>query len=87
MHRILALILSLILLAMVLWIYSDGVEVIGAPVYEYYLENFQRDTGAQNAVTSIYLNYRVFDTLFETLMLLVSVIAVIYFSWRKEYER
>ena len=46
----------------------------------YYITNFQQDTGALNAVTAIYLNYRLFDTFFETLLLLVSVIGIIYFS-------
>ncbi|MCT4598546.1 MAG: hypothetical protein N4A50_11795 [Vallitalea sp.] len=49
-------------------------------VFNYYLENSFEQTGAINVVTSIYLNYRVFDTLFETLLLLVSIIAIIYFS-------
>ncbi len=87
MYRIFALLLSLALLLVVLWIYTDTIEVVSSPVYEYYVEHFQQDTGAQNAVAAIYLNYRVFDTLFETMMLLISVIAVIYFSWRREHER
>lgn len=37
-------------------------------------------TGADNAVTSIYLNFRLWDTLFEALVLLVSAVAVISFS-------
>ena len=49
-------------------------------LYHYYIENFKTDTGADNAVTAIYLNYRLFDTFFETLLLLVSVIGIIYFS-------
>lgn len=49
-------------------------------LYTYIITNFQQDTGAINAVTGIYLDYRAFDTLFETLTLLVSVIGIIYFS-------
>ena len=49
-------------------------------LYHYYVEHFREDTGAGNAVTGIYLNYRLFDTFFETLLLLVSVIGIIYFS-------
>lgn len=62
--------------------YISTLEVTGSPAWEYYVSFFKQDTGANNAVTAIYLNYRVFDTLFEALLLLVSVIAVIYFSWR-----
>lgn len=46
----------------------------------YYANNYIKDTASQNAVTGIYLNYRLFDTLFETLLLLTSVIGIIYFS-------
>lgn len=49
-------------------------------LFHYYINNFYNDTGAGNAVTAIYLNYRLFDTFFETLLLLVSVIGIIYFS-------
>ena len=44
------------------------------------------DTGAANRVAAIYLNYRIFDSLLETLMLLVSVLAVVHVSWRKRDE-
>lgn len=49
-------------------------------LYDYYMANHIIHTKSLNAVTSIYLNYRVFDTLFETLLLLVSIIGIIYFS-------
>ncbi len=44
------------------------------------LKLYNVQTYAENAVTSIYLNYRIYDTIFEALMLLVSVIGVIHFS-------
>lgn len=53
---------------------------------DYYIRFFQSDTGAVNAVTSIYLDYRVFDTLFEALLLLIGVTAVIYLSWNGRSE-
>ncbi|MBM7581877.1 putative MnhB-related membrane protein [Caldicoprobacter guelmensis] len=62
--------------------YINTIELTGTPAWDYYVRFFKQDTGAGNAVTAIYLNYRIFDTLFEALLLLVSVIAVIYFSWR-----
>lgn len=63
--------------------YCSNMETIDKPVYDYYLESFQNDTGASNAVTAIYLNYRIFDTIFEALLLLLSVIAVIHLSWER----
>jgi multicomponent Na+:H+ antiporter subunit B len=47
---------------------------------DYILDNAYLETGAENSVTSVYLYYRYYDTLFEALMLLFSIIAVIYMS-------
>ena len=49
-----------------------------------YLGLFKTDIGGENAVTAVYLGYRVYDTLFEALMLLVSVVAVAHLSWYNE---
>ncbi|MEX1377025.1 MAG: hydrogen gas-evolving membrane-bound hydrogenase subunit E [Eubacteriales bacterium] len=53
---------------------------------EYILENHNSQTGALNAVTSIYLNYRLWDTLFEAMVLMLSALAVITFSWSETDE-
>lgn len=47
-------------------------------VAEYYLANAQAETTASNVVTAIYLNYRVFDTMFEALLLLIAVTAILF---------
>lgn len=44
------------------------------------------ETGAQNLVTAIYLKYRLYDTLFEALMLAVAVMGVVHFSWGGDNE-
>lgn len=49
-------------------------------VARYYIKNAYTATGAPNSVASIYLFYRYYDTLFEALMLLFSIIGVIYMS-------
>jgi len=49
-----------------------------------YTSMFSGDVGGENAVTAIYLGYRIYDTLFEALMLLVSVVAVAHLSWYGE---
>jgi len=51
-----------------------------------YLEGFHRDVGGENAVTAIYLGYRVYDTLFEALMLLISVVGVAHMSCHSDSE-
>ncbi|MCL2226184.1 MAG: DUF4040 domain-containing protein [Oscillospiraceae bacterium] len=49
-----------------------------------YLRMFMRDVGGENAVTAIYLGYRVYDTLFEALLLVTAVVAVLHLSWYSE---
>ena len=51
-----------------------------------YIASFMLDLGGNNAVTAIYLGYRVYDTLFEALMLVVSVVAVTHMSYYTETE-
>lgn len=45
---------------------------------EYYMKNATEETTARNIVTAIYLNYRVFDTIFEALLLLIAVTAILF---------
>ncbi|MCL2392498.1 MAG: DUF4040 domain-containing protein [Oscillospiraceae bacterium] len=49
-----------------------------------YATLFYSDVGGENAVTAIYLAYRLYDTVFEALMLVVSVIAVVHLSFFDE---
>ncbi len=74
--------LAMIFLAVLLIYLSNGIESVPMSnrLYYFYLENFINDTASNNAVTAIYLNYRLFDTFFETLLLVLSVIGIIYFS-------
>ena len=53
---------------------------------EQYLSLFMYEVGGANAVTAIYLGYRVYDTLFEALILIVSVIAVWHMSYSSAME-
>ena len=45
-----------------------------------YITQFMADIGGTNAVTAIYLGYRVYDTLFEALVLIISITAAIHLS-------
>ena len=49
----------------------------------YFAANAIDDTGSQNIVTSIYLGYRAFDTLGETVVLLLAVAGVAVIRERK----
>lgn len=66
-------------------VFSD---VLEPDSYNYYIENAASESDMPNAVAAIYLRYRLFDTLFETLLLAVSVSVVFYFAapWEKDIK-
>jgi len=70
--------LVLVLFALFLVFLPEG----GANTYlkDLYIAYFREDVGGTNAIGAIYLGYRVYDTLFEALMLVISVVAVIHMS-------
>ncbi len=45
-------------------------------LYEYVVANFEADCGTTNAVTAILLNYRMYDTMFEVLILLTAIVGM-----------
>ncbi|MEA1963585.1 MAG: hydrogen gas-evolving membrane-bound hydrogenase subunit E [Candidatus Aerophobetes bacterium] len=47
-------------------------------VSEHYITKGEKETGAINIVSSIYLGYRAFDTLGETIALLVTVSSIVF---------
>ena len=50
-----------------------------------YLLNFMDNVGGENAVTAIYLGYRMYDTLFEALVLVIAVVAVVHMSYTDDF--
>lgn len=56
------------------------------PLMEQCLNTARSDTGARNAVAAIYLDYRVFDTILEALLLLISIIAVLHFTQQEDTQ-
>lgn len=54
---------------------------------EYYLENTLDEVYSRNIVTGIYLDYRLFDSIFEAGILLVSVAGVIFMAKKDESMR
>jgi len=63
-----------------LFIYFIPEQEFNTYLKDLYITRFNQDVGGYNAVTAIYLGYRVYDTLFEALMLVVAVVAVIHMS-------
>ena len=66
-------VLVLLLTAFFLYQGLRGQHPESSEVREYIIENGSEETGALNLVTSIYLGYRAFDTLGETIVLLIAV--------------
>jgi multicomponent Na+:H+ antiporter subunit B len=83
LRRLILLIIVLCISAVVvlLFVTAEDANLNTTQAKEYVAKNHENDTSASNAVTAVYLNYRFFDTLFESLILLVSVLAVIRLSW------
>lgn len=50
------------------------------PLKDIYIKNSFKETGSPNVVTGIYLDYRLYDSLFESLLLLVTVSAISYIN-------
>ena len=71
----------IILVMAILFILSVDIEY-GNPknldVANYYIEQGLYDTGAINLVAAIYLGYRAYDTLMETIVLFVAVVGVVF---------
>ena len=51
---------------------------------DYYLENTFEETGSKNIVTGIYLDYRLFDSIFESSILLITATGIIFISKNDE---
>ncbi len=56
---------------------SSGYQEQQQPVvYEYVVQHYEEDCRTTNAVTAILLNYRMYDTMFEVLILLTAIIGM-----------
>ena len=71
----------IILVMTILFILSVDIEY-GNPknldVANYYIDQGLHDTGAINLVAAVYLGYRAYDTLIETIVLFVAVVGVVF---------
>jgi hypothetical protein len=58
-------------------------------VYERYVNDALEDTGVPNTVTAVVLDYRAYDTMFETIVLFTAALAAVITlkSWNKAGDR
>lgn len=75
-------IVALLLVAAFLFFALSGEHPTATEVRAYVVDNGIADTGAVNLVTAIYLGYRAFDTLGETIVLLLAVSGVLFLVGR-----
>lgn len=73
----------LVLVAVFLVLALRGDHAGSSSLREYIVTHGSRETGAMNLVAAIYLGYRAFDTLGETIVLLLAVSGVLYFTERR----
>ncbi|MFW5890884.1 MAG: hypothetical protein ACOCUI_01540 [bacterium] len=75
------------MLAFMLFVFSKNISWLESNIdtttKDYYIENSLYETGSRNIVTGIYLDYRLFDSIFETSLLLITVSGVT-FMYKKE---
>ncbi len=71
-------VLAILVIAAFLAVSLGGDHPTETPVRAAIVENGVADTGAVNLVTAVYLGYRAFDTLGETVVLLLAVSGVIF---------
>ena len=80
MKNIWILSVVLLLAAVLTYLIASGDLTFGEPAMadmdDYYIENAQTETGANNIVTSIVFDYRGFDTLGEATVLFAAVLGV-----------
>ncbi|MBN2851875.1 MAG: hypothetical protein JXQ23_03980 [Clostridia bacterium] len=87
-RRIIILVIAAFVCVSALALYNRYEETQYPDAYHTYIEKGYSETKVNNLVTAIYLNYRVFDTVFEALLLAISVTAVVYFAmpWERIRE-
>jgi len=72
-----------VILAALFFLFMPG-DAVDTTLKDQYLARFRSDVGGENAVTAIYMGYRMYDTLFEALLLLVSIVAIVQLSSHKD---
>ena len=76
-------ILVLVAFLAVTFLQSHYSENLSPFLYERITATFEEDTASRNAIAAILLNYRMYDTMFEALILLTAIIGMQQFLPRK----
>lgn len=77
---ILVLILSVLIFYFFVTLIDTDLFIDTPSSKDYYIDNGYSDTGSKNLVTAIYLDYRLFDSVFEAGILLITVAGLVFMS-------
>jgi multisubunit Na+/H+ antiporter MnhB subunit len=81
MKTVLIGLLCLAMFAGVVFLTINHSETTEPTLYNYFTRSQNDKTGAQNIVAAILLNYRMYDTVFEAMILLTSVMGMLHFLY------
>ncbi|RKD30578.1 hypothetical protein [Thermohalobacter berrensis] len=78
-------IIILVVIMFAFWLaYLEIGELKNEYAKNYYLDKGFEETGSKNLVTAIYLDYRLFDSIFEAGILLLAVTGIMFMSKNDE---
>lgn len=75
-----------VLFAIFSFLYINSGATTSNVLADLYTQNAQVNSQVMNIVTAIYLDYRIFDTIFEALLMLIAVIAIFQFIKLEIFE-
>jgi len=80
-----------ILLGLILYLFTISIDnlsdIYNSAGKDFFRDNGFIDTGSMNLVTAIYLDYRLFDSIFEAGILLIAVSGIMWISQHKTIEK
>jgi len=76
MKKLFSILLCAFTFGVIIYFNQSFPETLEPSLYLYMIQNFLQDTDSKNAIAAILLNYRMYDTMFEALILLTAIIGM-----------
>jgi len=81
MKNIAVALFCFVMFAGVVFLTAEHTVELEPTLFNYFIEHGVEETGAQNIVAGILLNYRMYDTVFEAMILLTAVMGMLHFLY------